>query len=40
MKDATLVVSGLAADAATAEAIRATLRAAVPARSSSPTRFR
>jgi OOP family OmpA-OmpF porin len=31
MKDATLVVSGLAADAATAEAIRATLRAAVPA---------
>ena len=31
MKDATLVVSGVAADAATAEAIRATLRAAVPA---------
>jgi len=31
MKDATLVVSGLAADAAAAEAIRATLRAAVPA---------
>ena len=31
MKDATLAVSGLAADAATAEAIRATLRAAVPA---------
>jgi OOP family OmpA-OmpF porin len=31
MKDAALVVSGVAGDAATAEAIRATLRAAVPA---------
>ena len=31
MKDATLVVSGMARDAATAEAVRATLRAAVPA---------